>query len=97
MPELPANWDPRTVALNRDPKNSFLLRPGQLVVDVAAVEPMLGALADNGGPTPTFLPMAGSPIIDVANAAMCPPTDQRGVPRPQGVGCDVGAVEVESP
>ncbi len=32
MPELPANWDPRAVAVNRDTKNSFLLRPGQLLV-----------------------------------------------------------------
>ncbi len=32
MSELPARWDPRKVAVNRDKENSFLLRPGQLLV-----------------------------------------------------------------
>jgi hypothetical protein len=54
----------------------------------------LGPLADNGGPTPTHLPMAGSPAIDAANPALCPATDQRGVARPQGAGCDSGSVEL---
>ena len=31
MSELPARWDPRKVALNRDKENPFLLRPGQLL------------------------------------------------------------------
>jgi hypothetical protein len=31
MSELPERWDPRKVALNRDPQNPFLLRPGQLL------------------------------------------------------------------
>jgi hypothetical protein len=53
-------------------------------------EPMLGSLADNGGPTQTLAPQSGSPAID-AGAAGCPATDQRGAPR---VGqCDIGAVE----
>lgn len=60
----------------------------------------LGALADHGGPMPTLLPAAGSPLIDAASDAECPSHDQRGVVRPQdgdGVGgarCDIGAVEV---
>ena len=29
--ELPQKWDPRTVAVNRDPENTFLLRPGQIL------------------------------------------------------------------
>ena len=44
MPELPASWDPRRVALNRDKANSFLLRPGQILVgpgDAAAVAKVL--------------------------------------------------------
>jgi CSLREA domain-containing protein len=57
----------------------------------------LGALADNGGPTPTLLPITGSPLVDAADDARCAATDQRGVARPQdggsGGGCDVGAVE----
>jgi CSLREA domain-containing protein len=55
---------------------------------------LLGALADNGGPTPTHLPQAGSPLIGTASNAACRATDQRGVARPQGAVCDVGAVEV---
>jgi hypothetical protein len=60
-----------------------------------AGDPGLGALADNGGPTQTFLPQAGSPLLDKVPAASCTvDTDQRGVSRPQGSGCDIGAVEV---
>lgn len=58
---------------------------------------LLGALGDNGGPTPTYLPLAGSPLIDAASTPVCRPTDQRGVARPQGALCDVGAVEVPEP
>lgn len=54
----------------------------------------LGELADNGGTTLTHAPDAGSPAIDGALGDGCPATDQRGVVRPQGAGCDVGAVEV---
>jgi hypothetical protein len=53
----------------------------------------LGPLADNGGPTLTHALLPGSPAIDAADAALCPATDQRGVARPQGAGCDAGAVE----
>ncbi len=56
---------------------------------------MVGPLANNGGPTLTNLPLGGSPAIDAADPAACPATDQRGIARPQGAGCDAGAVEVE--
>jgi hypothetical protein len=36
----------------------------------------------------------GSPAIDAGNAASCPGTDQRGINRPQGSACDIGAFEV---
>ena len=52
----------------------------------------LGALADNGGPTLTYLPAAGSPAVDGGDPA-CPALDQRGTPRPRGASCDRGAVE----
>jgi hypothetical protein len=54
-------------------------------------EPRLGGLADNGGPTPTHLPDAGSPVIDAGTA--CGSEDQRGTARPRGGACDIGAVE----
>jgi hypothetical protein len=62
--------------------------------DQPDTDPLLGPLADNGGPTLTHALGAGSPAIDAADAAVCPATDQRGVIRPQGAGCDVGAFEI---
>ena len=62
--------------------------------DLLGVDPQLGPLADNGGPTLTMLPAPGSPVID-AIPTPCGTVDQRGVVRPQGSGCDIGAVEVE--
>ena len=58
----------------------------------------LGGFQDNGGPAPTLLPGAGSTAIDAVPLASCSlATDQRGVARPQGSACDVGAVEVKVP
>jgi parallel beta-helix repeat protein len=68
--------------------------------DVQDGDPMLGALAENGGPTHTHLPQPGSPAIDRipdGTAGLCDgslPSDQRGIARPQGGACDSGAVEV---
>jgi CSLREA domain-containing protein len=60
----------------------------------------LGALAGNGGPTPTLALLAGSPALDAGNpappgsgAGACVATDQRGVRRPGGAVCDLGAFE----
>ena len=60
--------------------------------------PLLDAsgLADNGGSTRTIALLPDSPAIDAAVAANCPETDQRGVTRPQGQGCDIGAFEASS-
>jgi hypothetical protein len=61
-----------------------------------ALDPRLGPLANNGGPTQTFALLSGSPAIDAIPSvgAGCPPTDQRGMQRPQGPGCDIGAFEL---
>ena len=56
-------------------------------------DPQLGALASNGGPTQTRLPAVGSPTINAGNAPRCSVIDQRGVSRPHGSNCDIGAVE----
>ena len=53
--------------------------------------PQLGALALNGGPAPTLLPLPGSPAIDAGETALG--ADQRGLLRPQGSAPDIGAVE----
>ena len=61
-------------------------------------------LADNGGPTPTVALLPGSPAIDAIPESSCLDadgkpllTDQRGVARPQGPACDIGAFEFAPP
>src|SRR5262245_13627858 len=52
-------------------------------------------LANNGGLTQTHNLVAGSPALNASpDDADCQDIDQRGVPRPQGAACDIGAVEV---
>jgi len=60
--------------------------------DLPNADPVLGPLANNGGPTKTHALLPGSPAIDAG--AACPATDQRGVTRPQGGACDIGAYEL---
>lgn len=68
-----------------------------------AGDPMLGSLANNGGPAPTRLPLSGSPLVDAIPVPACQAagitTDERGLPRPDAGAptCDVGAVEVQMP
>jgi len=61
--------------------------------DLQNTDPLLGLLQDNGGPTETHALLPGSPAIDSGDNGTCPAVDQRGVARPQGAGCDRGAVE----
>ena len=61
--------------------------------DITNTDPLLGPLADNGGATLTHVLLPGSPAIDSGDDVACPASDQRGVSRPQGAGCDRGAVE----
>jgi hypothetical protein len=51
-------------------------------------------LRNNGGPTQTIALLTGSAAIDAAVDGNCPTTDQRGVLRPQGPHCDIGAFEL---
>jgi hypothetical protein len=55
------------------------------------VDPRLSALGNHGGPTLTYMLTEHSPALDAG--ANCPPIDQRGVIRPQGAVCDIGATE----
>jgi hypothetical protein len=61
--------------------------------DKLNTNPLLGPLQNNGGPTDTRALLTGSPAIDTGANAACPATDQRGVARPQGPRCDIGAYE----
>jgi hypothetical protein len=56
---------------------------------ITFADPMLGALADNGGPTLTMLPDAAASVVPVG--ADCPASDQTGKPRASP--CTLGAVE----
>jgi predicted outer membrane repeat protein len=60
--------------------------------NVPAGNLMLGALGDNGGPTLTHLPMAGSAAINAGWNSVCTALDQRGYVRVDGT-CDSGSVE----
>ena len=58
---------------------------GACATGTTFADAMLGALADNGGPTQTILPATGGPAAGSGKA--CPATDQRGKPRKQPDGC----------
>lgn len=75
--------------------------------DLKNVNPLIGPLQDNGGPTETHALLDGSPAID-AGGANCTDAsgqpllaDQRGEPRPVDgngdgqVACDIGAYETQ--
>jgi CSLREA domain-containing protein len=68
---------------------------GETVTNVTGQSANLGPLALNApGTTETHAILAGSPAIDFASADCPPPaTDQRGVARPDGNRCDIGAYE----
>ncbi len=84
----------QTVSLGYNLSNDatcLLLQAG----DIVQTDPQIGPLQDNGGNTLTHALLAGSPAIDGGTDAHCPPTDQRGIPRPYGARCDIGAYEAE--
>ncbi len=54
--------------------------------------PLLGALQDNSGMTPTMALLTGSPAVDTGDDSLTG-TDQRGFPRLNGPHVDVGAFE----
>jgi hypothetical protein len=61
-------------------------------------KPLLGPLQNNGGPTDTRALLPFSPAINHIPTQYCAVrTDQRGVWRPQGAGCDIGAFEKKTP
>jgi hypothetical protein len=66
---------------------------GNVSPHTSPIDPKIGPLANNGGPTRTHALLDGSPAIDAASDADCPATDQRGVARPRGAGCDIGSYE----
>ncbi len=63
--------------------------------DLLQTDPKLDPLgpADHGGLTPTYALAPGSPALDAAVKVACPAEDQRGLSRPGGAACDIGAYE----
>ncbi len=98
---------------SNSPANCYPASPSSAIVDgghnlsfadkscpaVTNARPMLKKLNDYGGPTKTMALAPGSAAIDQvpAKGAECPRTDQRGVSRPQGPACDIGAFEFAVP
>lgn len=68
--------------------------------DHPSTDPKLGPLQNNGGPTFTRALLVGSPAIDAGDCARSDGTmitsDQRGILRPRGNACDIGAFEAAS-
>ena len=63
--------------------------------DLTGLDPALGPLAANGGPTYTLALLPGSPAIDAGDAAGAPHFDQRGLPRIVSGAIDIGADELQ--
>ncbi|HEY5902253.1 MAG TPA: choice-of-anchor Q domain-containing protein [Anaerolineales bacterium] len=69
---------------------------GALCTHVLDADPLLGPLASNGGPTQTMSLGVRSPAIDAGADLTCALLDQRGIKRPQGPHCDMGALEIRN-
>ena len=89
-----------TFSLIQNPGNAPMLSSQALIT---GVDPQVGPLADDGGPTQTMLPSNASPVIDQGKAQSGLTEDQRGDARtvdngkpepPGGDGTDIGAVEL---
>ncbi len=68
-----------------------------LAASLTDTNPLLGPLANNGGPTLSYMPQSGSPAINGGTGLIsCPSVDQRGFVRPNTISnpCDSGSVEV---
>ena len=71
-----------------------IVQGGFIGTNIISANPNLSPLANNGGFTQTHALNSGSSAIDAGGVnAACASTDQRGVTRPQGGGCDIGSYE----
>jgi hypothetical protein len=104
------NWASNTATAVADNYNLFGLNNSSGVVGFSAgasdivptggtlITNILAPLANNGGSTLTHALVPGSPAIDASPVGGdCPAEDQRGIARPQGALCDIGAFEKEQP
>jgi hypothetical protein len=78
-----------TNSIIRQPEGTIFPGEGNINND-----PLVGDLVDTGGFLKVLPLLSNSPAIDAGSNVDCLSTDQRGVKRPQGVYCDIGAYEV---
>jgi uncharacterized repeat protein (TIGR01451 family)/CSLREA domain-containing protein len=83
-----------------DPNGTTTPNPGA-TESSTTIDPLLGLLADNGGDTWTHALQLNSPALNYIpeggnNYNGAPGTDQRGVSRPRGAACDIGAYEAQA-
>jgi hypothetical protein len=78
--------------------NNLVMTAANVVLppDTLHGDPLLLALADNGGPTRTHALRAASPAREAGNNAANLAVDQRGRPRVVGAAADIGAVEMDA-
>jgi predicted outer membrane repeat protein len=92
------NTAPTNPQIDNDPSadavvNYSDIQGGYTGIGNTSGDPLLGTLGNYGGSTQTVPILVGSAAIDTADDSYCPATDQRGVTRPYGAHCDMGAFE----
>jgi len=94
-----ATSDGAQIAIARGyPSISYsVIEGGYAGTAILTTDPKLGTLGNYGGFTQTIPLLAGSSAIESGDDSACPATDQRGIIRPQGLHCDIGAYELEKP
>ncbi len=87
--------------LIQNPAHATLVRRDRASTNYIGMSTKVGPLQENGGPTKTHALLQGSLAIDKIPLDACLlkgiSTDQRGVIRPQGSACDIGAYEYAPP
>ncbi len=96
-PDLGGEVDSYGYNLIKDPSDCTITGIENDGTDITGVDPLLGPLQDNGGPTFTQALLPGSPALDAGSCkdidGNAVAADQRGIARPQGTACDIGAYE----
>jgi predicted outer membrane repeat protein len=110
--DVVGNFDARYSLIGDDTGAGINDIEGNIVgTSAEPVDPLLGPLADNGGPTLTHALLSGSPAIDAGDSAVeegvggTPQFDQRGAPfgrvsdgdLAEDIAVDIGAFEVQRP